>query len=193
MKYRFSDLSDLEYEEERESVLFCLSRGVYKYLSEAKVERFTNEIISFQPTELRRRKSEGVLLEMLVYYDAALIKQRYILDAALKIAKYTLRNETNHINAVCAFLNLAQIKKRLHTLSDKDLRLLRKIKQKKTLDKRIIVASAILCEDYQYAKEVFDEFSENDKTVFIQFPIYHLWKNPPVNANPTPMSFIFHE
>jgi len=191
--YSFSDLSDLEYEKERESVLFCLSRGVYKYLSEAKVERFTNEIISFQPTELRKRKSEGVLFEMLVYYDAALIKQRYILDAALKIAKYNLRNETNHVNAVCAFLNLAQIKKRLHTLSDKDLRLLRKIKQKKTLDKRIIVASAILCEDYQYAKEVFEDFSEEEKDVFIQFPIYHLWKNPPVNANPTPMSFIFQE
>ena len=191
--YSFSALSDQEFEEERESVLFYLSRGIYKHLSETKVERFTNEIISFQPTELRKRKSEGVLLEMLVYYDASLIKQRYILEAALKIAKYTLRNETNHINAVCAFLNLAQIKKRLHTLSDKDLRLLRKIKQKKTLDKRIIVASAILCEDYQYAKEVFEDFSEEEKDVFIQFPIYHLWKNPPVNANPTPMSFIFHE
>ena len=191
--YSFSALSDQEFEEEMESILFCLSRGIYKHLSETKVERFTNEIISFQPTELRKRKSEGVLLEMLVYYDASLIKQRYILEAALKIAKYVLHNETDYLSAVYAFLNLAQIKKRLHTLSDKDLRLLRKIKQKKSLDKKIIVASAILCEDYKYAKEVFDEFSETDKNVFIQFPIYHLWKNPPIKANPTPMSFIFQE
>lgn len=191
--YSFSALSDQEFEEERDSVLFCLSRGIYKHLSKTKVERFTNEIISFQPTELRKSKSTGVLLEMLVYYDAALIKQRYILDGALKIAKYILHNETDYLSAVYAFLNLAQIKKRLHTLSDKDLRLLQKLKQKKQLDKSIIVGCAILCEDYQYAKEVFDDFSEDDKSIFIQFPIYHLWKNPPIKANPTPISFIVNQ
>lgn len=191
MTYEYVGISNAEYEEEKEKSLFIRPRNFYLYMGETEATKTAENIIKLEPTELRLRKSEGVMLEMLAYYDSAEQKSKEILLAALQIAKYVYLNETGFTNEVIAFINIAQIKKRLNTLSESNKKILHLIETHKPMRTDAIVGSAILCKDYVLASEVFEAFSEEDKQFFIQLPIYHLWDNPPMKANPNPMSFLY--
>jgi hypothetical protein len=191
ISYEYSAISDDEYKKEQEERLFLKSRIIYLHLGVEEATKTAEQIVKLEPTELRLRKSAGVMLEMLVYYDSAEQKSKEILLAALRIAKYVYLNETGLTNEVIAFINIAQIKKRLNTLSESNIEILHLIETHKPMRNDAIIGSAILCKDYVLASEVFGTLTEEDKQFFIQLPIYHLWDNPPMEANPNPMSFLY--
>lgn len=195
ISYEFIALSDNEFEKVKEEILFLKPRQIYMTKSVDEVDKIAMEIIKLEPTEMRLRKSEGVLLEMLVYYDSESNKKTYtyILNSAIRIAKYIWNNSTTIYDRTIAYLNLAQVKKRLNSLDNSDKKILRLIKLGKRIPIEAKLGSAILCEDDKLANEFFNLLTEDKKELFIQFPIFRLWKNPPMKANKNPMRFLVLE
>ena len=190
ISYSFSKMSEEEIKAETEKRLFMATRVLYKLSGVSKAKSIANSIIALEPTEERLKKSNGVLLEMLVYYDYADQKQAEILEAALIIAEFILRNETDNMGTDVAILNYLQIKKRLGALSSEDKNALQIIISREDINDFIRSGAAILSEDFEIARDSFRKLSEEEKHQFVQFPIYLLWPDPPVEPNPDPMVFI---
>jgi len=190
ISYEFTKMSKEEIDAEKERSLFMATRALYKHVDVSMAKRIANSIIALEPTEERLRKSNGVLLEMLVYYDYSDQKQTEILEAALCIAEYILRNETDILGTEVAILNYCQIKKRLGALSSEDRNALHIIISREDINDYIRSGAAILSEDFEIALDSFRKLSEEEKHQFVQFPIYLLWPDPPVEPNPDPMVFI---
>ena len=165
------------------------SRVDFKIEGVSKAKSIAKEITELTPTEERLNKSEGVMFEMLVYYDSEAIKPKEILNAALTIAEYIEKNRTDDFQKNYALLNKLQIKKRLGTISTQEKRILYNIAKDTNVPDVIVFFAAILCENYEKAADSFSKFSEKEKACFIQFPIYRLWPNPPLQANLNPVLF----
>lgn len=188
--YNFIKISDAEMKAEREEMLFMTTRLIYKIKGAGEAKKIADNIIALEPTSKRLEKSVGVLLEMLVYYDMTPQKNYGVLQAALKISEYIRQNETEKRATQCAFLNSMQIKKRMNTIFAPDIDNLKSLMNDETASKDIILGASILCEEYEKATSFFESLPDEEKDVFIQLPIYHLWKTPPVPANPDPHLFI---
>ena len=189
--YSYIALSEEEFCTEQEKALFIKPRSVYLFFGKKEVGKITTEINNLEPTELRLKKCAGVMLEMLVFYDFEEQKPDHILNAAKQIAEYIFKNETDQDNSIIAFLNLAQIKKRMGILTTADLERLHQISSDTDLQKEIRTGSAIICDNYDLATKIFNQFTEEKKCIFVQLPIYHLWNNPPMEPNPNPMNFLY--
>lgn len=187
--YKFSKMSDEEIQSGKEMRLLRSSRVDFKIEGVSKAKSIAKEITELTPTEERLNKSEGVMFEMLVYYDSEAIKPKEILNAALTIAEYIEKNRTDDFQKNYALLNKLQIKKRLGTISTQEKRILYNIAKDTNVPDVIVFFAAILCENYEKAADSFSKFSEKEKACFIQFPIYRLWPNPPLQANLNPVLF----
>ena len=216
MTYAFSEISDQELQEENENRLFLAPRVIYEYKGETIAIDIANGITALPSTEERLKRSEGVLLEMLVYYDSTSPKPLIVLESALRIAEYIRKNQSDILGKQISIINCLQIKKRLNTITTDDYTELKNqtlfVKSlqghqlitksidngrnnldqlsSKELKNYILVGAYILLEDYEKAAESFSKLNDDQKDLYIQFPIYHLWLNPPVPANPDPMLFL---
>lgn len=182
-------MSAEEIEKEKEKQLFCLTRAILKDIEVSRALSVAEKIVRLEPSEERLRKSEGVMLEMLVYYDYTDSKPKDVLKAALMIAEYIMKNLTDEVQKNYALLNYLQIKKRLGTLSFEEHHRLYSLAKDSNSPNEIAVGAAILCEDYEKAADSFSRLSDEEKTIFIQFPIYRLWPNPPMEPNADPALF----
>lgn len=190
--YKFLNASPEEMIAHKEQMLFLTGRLMYKYRGEEISREVAEGIISLEPTEERLNKSQGVLLEMLVYYDSCSEKPRYMLENALSLAKHIWKNETDPLLTKYAFLNYMQVKKRKGSISSDEKEDLKQIMMDTSLPNEILLGAAILCEDYKTASRIFEKMTEEEQAIFIQFPIYQLWRDPPVMPNPEPMGFLSH-
>ena len=187
--YEFSKMDDEEIQSENEKRLFMTTRAALKFLEPSKINKITEGIIALQPTEERLRKSEAVMLEMLVYYDFELQKPKGILETALRIAEYIRKNETDFLKKKYAFLNSMQIKKRLGILSNKDKYRIYCISADIRMPPELLLGALILREKDREAAVVFNALPDKEKRFFTHLPIYHLWENPPIEASPDPLLF----
>ena len=190
LTYEFSAMSNGEVELEKEKQLFMTSRTFYKYMGASRASSIAKGISALNPTDERLIKSEGVMLEMLVYYDFSPTKPKEILQSALIVADYIRNNETDELKQKRAFINSMQVKKRLNTISLEEIEQLHSIINDTSMPNEMIVGAAILLEDYDIAVESFDKFPADEKEEFTQWPIYRLWQAPPIEANPDPRVFL---
>lgn len=190
LTYEFSEISEDEIKAEEEKRLFMASRVIYKHFGASEAIRIANEITALEPNEERLRKANGVLLELLVFYDTEEQKQKEILDAAFTIAEYILVNENNLQDKEIAFLNVMQIKKRLQIITAEDINKLDAIIVDGKGSEEVLIGALIICEKYKEAVPLFEQLSEERKRIFTQLPIYRLWEKPPVEPNRDPMVFI---
>ena len=187
--FEYSKISDEEYKEEKEKQLFWFSRSIFKLTGASKTSCVANEIIALEPTEERLRRSVGVMLEMIAYYDASTEKPSEALYAALKIADYIRRNETDQARNSINVLNCFQIKKRLNTVDTEDIRELERVLSEDKPSRMVSIGASILLDDYKKAHEVFCELTEEEINLLIQLPIYRLWSDPPIPADDDPLPF----
>lgn len=187
--YNIIMISEEEMKTEKEETLFMSNRTLFRILGADKVVEVVETIIGLEPTEERLQKSIGILLEILVYYDSEVEKSIMVLQEALKIAEYIRANELNSEHQLCNLLNYLQVKKRQNTLSHEDIEDLNKIISSENAPDNIVLGASIICENHEIALEAFERLTDDAKATFIQFPIYHLWHNPPVEPNPNPPLF----
>ena len=188
--YNYIKISDEEMELEREKMLFTTTRAFFKHRGKERVKSVADQIVALKPTAERIQKSQGILLEILVYYDSELEKQYEVLNDALRIAEYILKNETNKENEQYSLLNYMQVKKRLHTLSHDDIEELYSIISDTNMPDEVVLGASIICGEFEKAALTFEKLSEEKRKTFVQFPIYRLWINPPVEANLDPALFV---
>lgn len=189
LTYQIEKISDEEMKKEEEQKLFKMQRVLLKIFGSSEVETIAESIIKLDPTEDRLKKSRGVLFEILIYYDLEIQKPFVVLHEALKIAEYIRKNELDVKNDPCNLLNCLQIKKRLNSLSQEDFKKLESIISDTEMPNYIILEASIILGNDKRAREIFDQLSDEDKAYFTELPIYHLWNNPPIEANPNPRFF----
>lgn len=80
--YDIERISAEEFQKQKESSLFMKPRGIYRKSKIVSSSQVAEEIISLEPTEERLRKSEGVILEILIHYDMSPSEAGIILDDA---------------------------------------------------------------------------------------------------------------
>jgi len=187
--YEFEAISDAEMQSEIEKKQFSINRAIIKYIGTDMASRASQYITALEPTEERLRKSNGVILEILVCYDAEPIKSPVLLQAAWDLAEYVRKNEKESIPLLYDILNSMQIKKRQDNLSSDDKQELKKIIEDVNIPNDVRLGAAIIIGEYKTANYIFEQLSEEMKYIFIQFPIYHLWVNPPVPASSDPQLF----
>ena len=189
MSYHIITISEEEMKAEKEETLFMSNRVLFRILGVDKVAEVAETIIGLEPTEERLQKSIGIFLEILVYYDSEVEKSITVLQEAMKIAEYIRANELDSKHELYNLLNCLQVKKRQNTLSSEDIEKLNEIISSENTPDDIVLGASIICENYEKAQDAFERLTDDAKATFIQFPIYHLWHNPPVEPNPNPRVF----
>jgi len=187
--YEFEAISDAEMEAEIERKQFSINRAIIKYIGTEIASRASKYITTLDPTEERLKKSIGVILEILVCYDAEPIKSPVLLQAAWNIAEYVRKNEKESILLLYAILNSMQIKKRQKIISSDDIQELKRIIEDVSIPNDVRLGAAIIIGENSTANCIFEQLSEEMRNIFIQYPIYHLWVNPPIPASPDPQLF----
>lgn len=187
--YEFEAISDAEMESEIERKQFSINRAIIKYIGTDIASKASKYITALEPTEERLRKSNGVILEILVCYDAEPIKSPVLLQAAWDLAEYVSKNEKEKNPILYAILNSMQIKRRQGNLSSDDRKELKRIIEDINIPSNVRLGAAIIIGEYNTANCIFEQLSEEMRNIFIQFPIYHLWVNPPIPASPDPQLF----
>lgn len=180
--FQITKISDEEMREEEEKILFMNNRIIFRSLGANRVNQVVDSILLLDPTEERLQKSQDVLLEILVYYDEMHLKSQEVLAAALKLSEYIMEHDSNAQNYQYAILNYLQTKKRFNCLSDEDTETIQRIISDKKSPEEIVLGALIINEDYEKALRLFEQLPGEEKDRFIQFPIYNLWPNPPVNS-----------
>lgn len=112
------------------------------------------------------------LLRMLRAYDAGAVCSKELLDCALVLAEYLLEVEHTAVNA---YINKAQVLKRGGSLSAEEKRKLRDVSMQK--DNKMAQFCAFLLLDMQdYAKDIFEEMTEEERYVCKSWPIMKFYK-----------------
>lgn len=112
------------------------------------------------------------LLRMLRAYDAGAVCSKELLDCALVLAEHLLEVEHTAVNA---YINKAQVLKRGGGLSAEEKRKLRDVSMQK--DNKMAQFCAFLLLDMQdYAKDIFEEMTEEERYVCKSWPIMKFYK-----------------
>jgi len=188
--YRFVKLSPEEIEQSQKWNVLHTNRSIIGHFSTEEIEKRVNKIVGLDPEEETLNQAEGVLIELLVSYDSDVKKEKKILELSRDLAEYIYRNRTDAQGKEYAFLNQMQIKIRLNTpIKNKEISKLKSYEKKKD-DKNMVLGSAILLKDEELAKSVFESMTEDEKSIFTDFPIYRLWENAPIPYDENPRLFI---
>ena len=188
--YIYTEISAEELALKNEERLFMSNRVVFSIMGTASIKNVSEGITALEPNENRLRKSVGVLLEILTFYDFDSQKSKETLQAALKLSEYIRKNAKDKVDKNYSFLNSMQIRKRQNNLSSRNIIKLKSIISEPNTPDDILLGASIICGDYEKAEHIFELLSEEKKKFFVDLPIYHLWPNPPVKANPKPRSFL---
>lgn len=190
--YIFLKMTEEEISKAQEEKYFFAGRGAFLKLPKEKVVGVLKHEKEIDLNADTAPKFNAVLLEMLVAYDYDKEKCAYLLgyakDLSERLCKYEGSKEYNQM----AKLNEFQILVRMNMVSQKDIKELNSILEKPA-DKMIDLGKQILLKNKEKAATIFEELSDKEKEIFIQFPIYRLWEHPPMTPNMEPELFTIFE
>lgn len=186
--YEFVRITMEEREKRTRWKLFHFDRSLFHIMPE-KAEYVVSGIMNIPLDDEVLEKSVAVILEMLVCHDAYPDKCKTLLQPAQKLGEYLLLSETNPLQKPLHLLNYFQVIKRDRPLCAKEKKRLQFLLKNPKNHPQILLGAAILIERFDIAKRMYDRLSDEERHIFIQFPIYHLWPDPPVPANSEPMIF----
>ena len=117
------------------------------------------------------------LLEMLKAADELqnkqmLSKRKITLNTALELAQWLIENDKQTSLTDIHLINYLQTTKRLRDLTDEERKPL--IKMTQSSEPMVRAAANILLGDTDVAKYIIENMKNDDKIIFVNFPIYHL-------------------
>lgn len=185
--FLFKKLSEEEIRKRIIEDLLITDRGIILHIGVSGTSRRVKEMIKLNLPGEEWEKCNGVLLEILVAYDTKPQELSGILEQAEYLAKQ-LYNCSEGDNKLLSYINLLQVCKRRRKLFPKEIMRLKNMAAN-TVNIKLQLGAAIIESDRGQALRLFDTLTPQEKEVFLQFPIYRLWNNPPVPPNPEPMVF----
>ena len=101
-----------------------------------------------------------------------LSKKKITLNTALELAQWLIENDKQTSLTDIHLINYLQTTKRLRDLTDEERKPL--IKMTQSSEPMVRAAANILLGDTDVAKYIIENMKNDDKIIFVNFPIYHL-------------------
>lgn len=117
-------------------------------------------------------KYSQLLLCLIKVYDKN-TSNKEIKSAMVRLAEFLYSEDKSDF---VYYLNYLQVKFRLNSLEEKDLKKIEKIQKEKN-DMEINLACEILMKNKKAAREIFNKLNKTERKKFKQYPIYTLFKN----------------
>lgn len=182
-RYQFFDFFKIDYplkckNENGES--FFTSQ--YALLREKELLKIAN--IQFEkllPSFQKQEKNDdtinsaiGFLLQLLLAYDQN-NEKKVILNTAKDFADWLISISDESFHDIC-LLNQLQTLKRFGPLNNTQIRQLYELIESSNQQEEILVGAYLLLDQQTPAEIHFSKLTEEEKTEFRKFPIYHFWK-----------------
>lgn len=136
------------------------------------LQAITDDYKRIKPQEAVVNSANMLVLEMLKAYDKN--SSQDLLSTAYELMEW-MESQPSYISKEVVTINKLQIILRQRPLSYQEKQLLHDIIS--TGDDLLKIGAFLLLDEQTEAKEIFESLSEENKESFMNFPIYHFYKN----------------
>lgn len=148
-------------------------------------EHMVNAITAFPYSEHYGTNITFFILELLHAYDRSDSPNDQLLDIALKLYEYLLKNDSSADMLTLCYVNSLQVVKRRRALTLEENQYLLSLKSVSDTPLPFRLAASILLESFNEASLLFQQLDETGQTEFSKFPICHLWSRKVVKTEDT--------